>query len=182
MNLVAPISPLQLSDLVRDLWGSYDAAAIAQLAPLAYESCYAPKIYSIPDLGSQVFSAYGYLNYGLQLVPGSIIYGFYLPADLPGFAPPQFNVQITDSSVEINGEQHQWWDEPVPVLFCSNFRPTCTSALAFPTAGRVGSFPSLLPAPYPVVGSGHFGCELWETAGNESTRFQLVIGVLEPVG
>lgn len=180
MNLTAPISPLQLADLFRDLWGQYDAAAVAQLAPLAHESCFAPKIYSAPDLGSQVFAADSYLNYGLQLVPGSIIYGFYLPADPSTFAPGVWNLQITDSSVEINGRPHTLWDEPVPSLFVSNYKPTYCSALAFPTAGRVGSFPSLLAHPYPVVGSGHFGVEIWETSGVEQ-RIQLCIGVLEPV-
>ena len=42
----------------------------------------------------------------------------------------------------------------------------------------MGSFPNLLTAPYPVVGSGLFTVEIQETSG-EQQRIQLVFGVLE---
>jgi hypothetical protein len=176
MIAALPISPLSLADLVRDLWGSFDAAAIAQLAPLAYESCYQPKFYKAPSLGDELFAANGYASYGLRITPGSIIYGFYLPALVSTFQAPQFNVQITDLALD-----HQRWNEPIPSYFLGNFRPTYLSALAYPAAGAVGSFPHLFDAPYPVVGSGLFNVELWETSGNPQ-RIELVFGVLEVIG
>ena len=191
MNL--PISPLSLDALTRDTWGSYDAAAIRQLAPLADEACYRPKIYKSPASPAEVMPINGYVSHGLKITPGSLIYGFYLPAQLGGLtggefptvittiAPPQFNVQITDTSLG-----HKLFDEPVPSLFLGNYKPTYYSA-AFVLAG---SFPSLMCAPYPVVGSGLFMVEIWNTAGYLSAggafvgvqqRVELVIGTLEPV-
>ena len=191
MNL--PISPLSLDALTRDTWGSFDAAAIRQLAPLADELCYRPRLYKSPDSPSEVMPANGYVSHGLKITPGSLIYGFYLPAELVGsvggelppgltaITPPQFNVQITDTSLG-----HKLFDEPVPSLFLANFKPTYYSAV-FVIAG---SFPNLLCAPYPVVGSGLFMVELWNTAGylnaggafvGVSQRVELVIGTLEPL-
>lgn len=191
MNL--PISPLSLDPLTRDTWGAYDAAAIRQLAPLADEQCYRPKLYKSPASPAEVMPGNSYVSHGLKLTPGSLIYGFYLPAQLTGstggelptglsaIAPPSFNVQITDTSLG-----HKLFDEPVPSLFLGNFKPTYYSAVFALT----GSFPNLLCAPYPVVGSGLFLVELWNTAGyldaggnfvGTSQRVELVIGVLEPV-
>jgi hypothetical protein len=188
MNL--PISPLSLDALTRDTWGSFDAAAIRQLAPLADEVCYRPRLYKSPDSPSEVMPANGYVSHGLKITPGSLIYGFYLPAELIGvggegpqatlaaITPPQFNVQITDASLG-----HKLFDEPVPSLFLANFKPTYYGAVLLLAA----SFPNLLCAPYPVVGSGLFMVELWNTAVSISTglavsqRVELVIGTLEPL-
>ena len=187
MNL--PISPLSLDALTRDTWGSFDAAAIRQLAPLADDLCYRPKLYKSPDSPSEVMAANGYVSHGLKITPGSLIYGFYLPAEVvlrPGegpatvnsVTPPQFNVQITDASLG-----HKLFDEPVPSLFLANFKPTYYNAV-LPLAA---SFPNLLCAPYPVVGSGLFMVELWNTAVSiltglpTSQRVELVIGTLEPM-
>ncbi len=181
MNL--PISPLSLDALTRDTWGSFDAAAIRQLAPLADDLCYRPKLYKSPDSPSEVMPANGYVSHGLKITPGSLIYGFYLPAEvvqaplsgggtfLNAVTPPQFNVQITDASLG-----HKLFDEPVPSLFLANFKPTYYSAIF----ALAGSFPSLLCSPYPVVGSGLFMVELWNTAGAQQ-RVELVIGTLEPI-
>jgi hypothetical protein len=181
MNL--QISPLSLDPLTRDTWGSYDAAAIRQLAPLADEMCYRPKLYKSPSSAGEIMAANAYVSHGLKITPGSLIYGFYLPAQLVGsvagegpttlsaITPPQFNVQITDTSL-----RHKLFDEPVPSLFLANFKPTYYSA-AFVLAG---SFPNLMCAPYPVVGSGLFMVEIWNTAGVQQ-RVELVIGTLEPV-
>jgi hypothetical protein len=171
-----PISPLSIDALTRDYWGHYDASAIAQLAPLAYEPCFQPKWYKAPAAAQEVMAANSYATYGLSITPGSIIFGWYLPALLSTSLPPQWNVQITDQSLN-----RTFWDDPIPSVFLSNLNPTYLSALAFPTAGKAGSFPSLLNRPYPVVGSGVFYVELWETSGAKQ-RVELVIGVLENVG
>lgn len=168
-----PISPLSLDGLTRDYYGAFDAAIIAQLAPLSENTCYQPKIYRAPALSDEVIPANGYASFGLKITPGSIIYGFYLPpssqsSNLPG----AFNVQIRDESL-----QHRWFDQPVPSYFLANCKPTYLSV----SLGVVGSAPNFLVAPYPVVGNGLFLVELWETSG-EAQRVELVFGVLEPIG
>lgn len=167
-----PISPLSLDGLTRDYWGAFDASAIAQLAPLAEHACYQPKIYRAPAESDEVIPAYGYASYGLKITPGAIIYGFYLPElsqTVP--VPAQFNVQVRDESLK-----HNWFDQPVPSYFLANCKPTF-----FATFAGLGSFPNLLVAPYPVVGTGLFLVEIWETSGVQQ-RIELVLGVLEPIG
>ncbi len=169
-----PLSPLSLNQLTRDLWGQFDASAIALLAPLATEDCYSIKFYKAPADDDEVMAANSYVSYGMKITPGSIIYGIYLPCvPVPGAittsAPPPFNVQITDVSLE-----YKWFDDPVASVFLANYKPVIQSIVELQT----GSFPWLLDAPYPVVGNGLFNVELWETSGEEQ-RIELVFGVLE---
>ncbi len=179
-----PLSPLQLDQLCRDLWGEYDAAAIAQLAPLAYESCYLPKFVKAPDSLAELVPAFpGFAEATLEIKPGSIIYGFYLPSTInPAASPivqdPSWNVQITDVSQDSKGNSlnHKWWDEPIPAAFLSNLKICSLSYFA----NQVGSFPHLLPGPYPVVGSGMFQFEFWNKSAAQQ-RIELVLGVLEAV-
>ena len=168
-----PISPLSLDCLTRDVYGAFDAAAIAQLAPLARNACYQPKIYRAPALSDEVIAANGYASYGLKITPGSIIYAFYLPpssqtSNLPG----AFNVQVRDESL-----QHRWYDQPIPSYFLANDKPTYLGM----GQNVEGSAPCFLVAPYPVVGNGLFMVELWETSGS-AQRIELVFGVLDPIG
>lgn len=168
------ISPLSLDQLTRDLWGSFDASIIAQLAPLADDPCYQIKFYKAPASQQESVAANGYVPYGLKITPGDIIFGFYLPmipdpSNLAASAPGSFTVQITDVSLE-----REWFDAPLSSLFLSNYKPTYQST-AF--AG-CGSFANLLTAPYPVVGSGLFMVEIQETSG-AAQRIELVFGVLE---
>jgi hypothetical protein len=186
-----PISPLSLNQLTRDYWGQYDPAIIAQLAALANDPCYQIKFYKAPSDDQELVDAYGYASYGIRITPGSIIFGFYLPC-IPNVTTPTaskpgaFTVQITDVSLE-----HKFWDQPVSSLMLANFKPTYQTAIAgaSPPAGylNMGSFPNLLVAPHPVVGSGQFDIEIQNTAvdGNGvavQQRIELVIGVLEVCG
>lgn len=171
------ISPLSLDSLCRDLWGEFDAAAIQQLAPLAFDSCYQPKLIKAPDSLAEVLPAFpGYVEAGIVLPPGSILYGFYLPSTLspsttPSIVDPTWSVQIIDAAID-----HKLYDEPVPAAFLSNFKPTSFSAFA----NQAGSFPHLLPGPYPIVGSGMFQFQFWNRQAT-SQRIELVVGVLEAV-
>ena len=168
-----PLSPLSLDCLTRDLYGAFDAAAIAQLAPLADNTCYQPKFYKAPATSDEVIVGNGYASYGLKITPGSIIYAVYLPpVSLTSPLPPQFNVQVTDQSLKM-----AWYDQPVPSYFLGNCKPTYLSS----SQDIMGSAPSFLVAPYPVVGNGLFLVEIWETSGT-AQRIELVFGVLEPVG
>lgn len=166
------ISPLSLDQLTRDVWGSYDAAAIAQIAMLAGDDCYAPKFYKAPDLASEVLAADDYLAYGLKITPGSLIVGVYLPADPATLMPPQFNLQVTDTALD-----RKFWDYAIPSFFVGNYKATALDVLL----ARIGTFPNLLNCPYPVVGDGLFLCEFWEST-HAAQRIELVFGVLEAVG
>lgn len=176
MTAALPISPLQLDTLTRDLWGSYDAVAIAQLAPLNYEACYRPKFYKVPATDQESFGAYDDKDSGLAVTPGSLIYGFYLPGLLSTSLPGKFNFQLKDLSLD-----RDFWDDPIPSAFIANLKPTYLSQLAYPTAGTAGSFPHLLNCPWPVVGTGLFKSHIWETSGS-AQRIEVVIGVLEVIG
>ena len=157
MNL--PISPLSLDALTRDPWGSYDAAAIRQLASLADEACYRPKIYKSPDISQELLAASGpgtYVQHGLRITPGALILGFLFPSN---FVQQEVNVQITDIGLD-----HKWFSEPVPWYFLSNGKPF---------------MPNLLRSAYPVVDPGLLLCEFWNVSGSQF-RTQLRFLALEP--
>lgn len=169
-----PISPLSLECFTRDVSNAFDPSIIAQLAPLAHNPCYQPKVYRAPALSNEVIVANGYASYGLKITPGSIIYGFFVPVDPNSLVPDAFNVQVHDQSLKM-----KWFDEPVPSIFLGNARFTQQQILW--TTNYFGVSPCFLDAPYPVVGTGLFLVELWETSGT-ARRIELVFGVLEPVG
>jgi len=182
-----PISPLELDPLTRSYWGQWDPLSIGQLAPLAKDRCYKPKFYKAPASDSELILAFGYTTYGLRITPGSIIFGFYLPALVSTSAPPAFNVQITDTNLKVGDEPYTFWDEPIPSFFLGNYKPTYLTADPLQAAGLVASFPNLLTAPHPVVGDGLFRLQFWDTTGGtngpqgSAQRLELVIGVLEVV-
>lgn len=168
-----PISPLSLDCFTRDYYGSFDALILAQLAPLCDNPCYQPKVYRAPALSNELIAADGYASFGLKITPGAIIYGFYLPPSSPtSQLPGAFNVQIRDTSLKM-----YWFDQPIPSVFLGNNKPSYLSV----AQNVIGSFPNLLDAPYPVVGSGLFSVELWETSHSQQ-RVELVFAVLEPFG
>lgn len=160
------ISPLSMNQLTRDLWGEFDARAIAQLAALVNSDCYQPKFFKAPADNQEVIPALGYVPYGMRLKPGSIIYGFQLPI-VPGQVLPasDYTVQITDQSLH-----RRWFDDPIANLFLSNSKYISQRGIA--------SFVTLLTAPYPVVGSGLFLVEFQSTVAL-AQRCQLVFSVLE---
>jgi hypothetical protein len=163
------MSPLSLDQLTRDTWGSYDPLVIAQLAPLAALSCYTMKFYKSPDSINELMAVGQYVQHGLKITPGSLIFGTYLPALASTLLPPEFNCQITDTSLDV-----EWFDEPVPSVFLSNYKPVYLD----PYQEFTGSFPNLLDSCWPVVGSGLFMVEFWN--GPTAQRVELVFGVLEP--
>jgi len=173
-----PISPLSLDTLTRDYWGHYDAYAIAQLAPLQYEDCYQPKFYKAPAEAQELIPAKGYAAYGLAITPGSLIYGFFLPALLSTNVPEQWNVQITDESLN-----RKFWDAPIPSVLIANLKATYLGQLGYQNSsnGYIGAFPNLLCCPYPVVGKGTFYVQLWNPTTSQQ-RVEIVLGVLENIG
>lgn len=171
MNSSVDISPLSMDQATRDLWGDFDPRAIAQLAPLAYQGCYVPRLVKAPADSQEMLPSLGYVAYGMKLKPGSIIYGFYLSISQGSVFPnAQYTVQITDQSL-----RRRWFDDPISNLFLSNAKYVSTKNQA--------SFPNLLTSPYPVVGSGLFLVEIQNQLTNVNpVRCQLVFGVLEVCG
>ncbi len=178
---IIPVSPLSLNQLTRDYWGQYDPAIIAQLAKLASDPCYSIKFYKSPADDQELFDPWGYVTHGQKITPGSVIFGLYLPvvvdtSHVEDSLPLKFTVQVTDVSLE-----RKWWDDPVGSIQLANHKPVYQSDVSV----NMGSFPSLLDAPYPVVGSGQFDIELQNTRDDNSDgtgteqRIQLVLGVLE---
>ena len=152
------INPLSLYPFYRETWGYFDPIAIAQLSPLAYDPCYLPRYYKAPDDDEEILAAGAYLKYGLEITPGSLIWGIYhIPP--AGVDAPGFQFKVTDMNLGI-----ELWDVPTPDLFVSNNGP--------------GYFPWLLNGPYPVVGTGLFNVEFWNNSGGP-LRVNLVLGVAE---
>ena len=183
------LSPLEMDPLTRMYAGSYDAAAIAQLAPLARrKDCYTVKFYKAPESQSELIPANGFVSCGLHLSPGGLIFGFFVPALVSTRNPPAYLVQVTDMNFEVNEKPHTFWDEPIPSIFLGNFKPAYLTTDPLQTTGLVSSFPTLFDAPYPVVGNGLFKFDFWDTTGGtagpggSAQRLELVIGVLEPKG
>ena len=163
MNL--PISILSLDQLTRDYWGSFDPAVIAQLAPLANEECYQPKIYKAPSEAEELMADKAYVAYGLKIQPGSIIWGVFLDTS------QTFAVQITDQTLK-----HELFSEPVSSIFLSNNHPVAFS----PSQNIFSNAANFLDAPHPVTGDGLFLVQIWNDSGS-TERIQVVLGCLEPI-
>jgi hypothetical protein len=152
------INSLSLYPFYRETWGAFDPVAVAQLSPLAYDPCYNPKYYKAPDDDEEVMANGAYLKFGMEITPGSLIWGIYhIPP--AGYDAPGFQFKITDMSLGV-----KVFDVPTPDLFVSNNVP--------------GAFPWLLNSPYPVVGTGLFNFEFWNNSGGQ-LRVNLVLGVCE---
>ena len=153
------INSLSLYPFLRPTWGYFDPLALAQIEPFAYEDCYLPRYYIAPDNDQEVLAAGAYLQYGLEITAGSIIWGAWHPPATGNFTSPGFVFSITDMSLGV-----KVFDGPTPDIFVSQNGPV--------------AFPWLLNCPYPVVGNGLFNVEFWNNSGG-SLRCNLVLGVLE---
>jgi hypothetical protein len=160
------LNSLSLDPFYRETWGSFNPLAIAQLSPMAYDDCYDPKYYKAPDDDQELMGGTdvngnpipNYLKYGLEITPGSIIWGIYhQPAN--GTDDPGFVFKITDMSLGV-----EIFSSPTPDLFVTDNEP--------------GFRPWFFNAPYPVVGSGLFNVEFWNQSGGQ-LRVNLVFGVCE---
>jgi hypothetical protein len=151
------INTLQLWNLYRDTWGYYDASVNPMFAALDHNPCYRVREHEVPQVDLQVMNPGDYLQHILEIVPGSLIWGFKSDD-----TTPIYTLQITDVSTG-----HKFWDTPVSNIFIAN---------AF------GGYPSLLCSPYPVVGSGLFNVELWcDPNLAVPTRVGLIVGSAEVV-
>jgi hypothetical protein len=165
------VTPLQIDSYTRDLWGEFDPLAIAELSPVAYDSCYRPKIIVGLDSEAQTVPGDGYSQAVIKIVPGSLIVGFlfgnnYLNSgdeESSSASSGEFNIQITD--LELN---HQFFSEPVSQGFLANVQGVATQF-----TDNV-NYPNLLSSPYPVTGKGRFLFEVW----NQQDAAQVIIPLL----
>jgi hypothetical protein len=154
------------------MWGQYNPLVLSQLDALVNEDCYKPKIYRVPDPQSEVVAAGDYVEFGLEVTPGDLLYGLLVPPDpLTGLAPP-FTFQLEDLSTG-----HSFYDEPIPSILISNYHAVVLDSLLT----QMSVFWNLLNAVYPVVGSGLFRAQIQSTAaiGSAAQRIEILIGALE---
>lgn len=153
------ISSLALDSSWRDYWGQWNSQNEPLAAPLEQSLCHAPRYALIPAVELQVIPAGGKIGYNFRLVPGSLIWGFWIVDSAR--EDTDYVVQITDVNLG-----HKLFQEP-------------TTGFELQTqGGELARFPSftMLPTPHPVVGEGLFTLEAWGTPGN---RFYMVLGVAE---
>jgi hypothetical protein len=158
------VTPLQIDSYTRDLWGEFDPLAIAELSPVAYDSCYRPKIIVGLDSEAQSVPANGYAEAVIKLLPGSLVVGF-LFGNESGY---QFNIQITDLELD-----HEFFSEPVSQSFLANQQGMATLGV-----DNV-NYPNLLSSPYPVTGKGRFLFQIWNQTDSVLSVIPLVL-TLEP--
>jgi len=165
------LGPLWLDPLIRATWGNYNPLVLSQLDLVAYEDCYKPKIYRVPDPQNEVLAPGGYVEFGLEVTPGDLLYGFLLPCDPVTGLPLQFVFQLEDLSTG-----HKLFDEPIPAVMIANYHPVVLD----PSTAQMSAFWNLLNSVYPVVGSGLFRATIQNTAA-ATQRIEVLIGALEVV-
>ena len=169
------LGQLWLDPLIRPIWGSYNPLVLAQLDVLAHEDCYKPKFYRIPDPQNEVIPAGGYVEFGLEVTVGSLLFGFLIPPNPVTGLPPQFTFQLEDLSTG-----HKFIDEPAPAVLLSNYHPCVLDTRAV----DMSCFWNLLDSVYPVVGSGLFRAQIQNTTapgpGDTGTRrIEVLLGAYE---
>lgn len=147
------VSSLALDSSWVDYWGVWNSFVEPIFAPIEQSLCHAPRLALAPSTMNQTVPSGGKIQFNFFLVPGSLIWGFWL---LPGFA-----IQVTDISLG-----HQFCQEP------------CSTDLLATVGAQFGRFLSctLLPCPHPVVGDGLFQLEVWGAPGS---TFYMAFGVAE---
>jgi hypothetical protein len=162
------VTPLQIDSYTRDLWGEFDPLAIAELSPVAYDSCYRPKIIVGLDSEAQSVPANGYAEAVIKLLPGSLVVGFLFGNKYTNEYGYQFNIQITDLELD-----HEFFSEPVSQSFLANQQGMATLGV-----DNV-NYPNLLSSPYPVTGKGRFLFQIWNQTDSVLSVIPLVL-TLEP--
>jgi hypothetical protein len=162
------VTPLQIDSYTRDLWGEFDPLAIAELSPVAYDSCYRPKIIVGLDSEAQSVPANGYAEAVIKLLPGSLVVGFLFGNEYTNEYGYQFNIQITDLELD-----HEFFSEPVSQSFLANQQGMATLGV-----DNV-NYPNLLSSPYPVTGKGRFLFQIWNQTDSVLSVIPLVL-TLEP--
>lgn len=183
------IAPLKLAPDYRDYPGRYHERLAYLIDPIVNADCFRPRYYHAPDSSTENagVAANGYVEYVLQIVPGSVLLGFLrssTPVANPNNAgnPPVgsgYRCQITD--VE---RQYKFFQKPIPEAYFLNDIPT-TNPLG-PYSGEdlyvLNPALRLLPHPYPVAAPGLFKVEFWNVTAAVNYDIALDFVVAEPDG
>ena len=156
-------SSLALDSCWRDYYAMWNALIEPLLAPLEESACHVCRYVEIPDVQNQTIPAGGKIRYGFRLVPGSLIYGFWVIGEgtLTTNSGNPFTIQLRDIDLE-----HDFFQAPTQTDFLIT------------VGAQVGEFPSLtlLPCPHPCVGDAQFTLDVWGTPGDQ---FVMILAVAE---
>jgi hypothetical protein len=181
------ISPLKLAPDFRDYFGHAHEHLVEMIDPIVNADCYRFRVFHTPDSLTETagVAALGYVEYALELPPGSMLLGFLhsntpVPNTNNAGSPPVgsgFRVQITD--VDRN---YKFFQKPVPEAYFLNDVPS-TNPLG-PYAGENLYIPNpcirLLMAPYPVAPPGQFKVEFWNLLDSVNSLVELDFVIAEP--
>lgn len=150
------LNPLTLETEYRDWWPQYAPNQLALMEGINRSGCYVPRFFVAPSGGNLIqnpVAAGQYVNFVLEIPPGSFIYGFFHGTEIG------YSLQISDL-----GLTYKWFNTPIPDAVLVSDPGQCY----------------LLPAPYPVMAPGTFLFEFWNTSGGDAL-LSLTLGVAVPV-
>jgi len=141
----------------RALCGYYDSAILDQLDAIRKTNNYQPKYYAVPESGSVVVPAYGAYEYQVQVMRGTVIWGFVFYNASGAYSYNIFDSltgRVASDGVLSSGTSPSQWQGQV----------------IFPTA-------------YFVDAAGLLSVEIGSLASTDSTvnTLQMVLLCLEPV-
>lgn len=180
---VPAIAPLRLAPDYRDYFGAAHEHLCEMIDSIVNSDCFRFRVFHAPDSSTEAAGVpgNGYLEYALELPPGSLLLGFLhsnTPVPNPNNAtnPPVgsgYRCQITDVA-----RNYRFFQKPVPEAYFLNDIPS-TNPLG-PYAGEnlylLNPSIRLLAAPYPVAPPGQFKVEFWNifTSGGAPATNKLV--------
>lgn len=153
------LNPQQLRTTYQDWWPEFNPNTLCLIEGINKSRCYVPRFFVAPSGGNLVQNtvpAQSYVNFVLQIPPGSFIYGFYHGTN------NSYSLQVTDL-----GLGYRWFNTPIPdSVFLSN-----------------PDGPYLFPAPFPVMNPGNVFFEFWSTqpVGGGNENLAMTVGVAVPV-
>lgn len=183
------IAPLKLAPDFRDYPGRYHERLAYLIDTIVNADCFRPRYYHAPDSPTENagIPANGYLEYVLQITPGSVLLGFLrsnTPVQNPNTStdPPVgsgYRCQITD--VE---RQYKFFQKPVPEAYFLNDIPSTNPLGPYDGENLYVLNPALrlLPHPYPITAPGLLKVEFWNLLTSSNVNVALDFVVVEPDG
>jgi hypothetical protein len=151
---------------------TYRSHVLAQMEALRRSTNYQFKLFSAPDSANAAIAAYSQNEYQVKMRPGTLIWGVYVSAFVTSTG---IDANLTTSFVQVI-------DMSTGMGLISDYELTqVMSGNLNPTPSRVYErYPSLLPGPRLVSGSGQVNIEIYNSGGVGNT-YQLVLYCAEPM-
>ncbi len=151
---------------------TYRAHVLAQMETLRRSSNYQFKLFSAPDSANAAIPAYSQNEYQVKMRPGTLVWGVFLSAFATNAGVvadlTTSYVQVTDMSTGTPLMS----DYELGQVMSGNLNPT--------PARMYERYPSLLPGPRLVSGSGQVNIEIYNS-GAVGNTYQLVLYCAEPM-